>query len=677
MKKLYLIFFILVFVYAQKDIDLLKTLNEVNEIAFQTKLNNDKTPSNVIVLKRDFIQKTGAKTLFEILRYIPGIQTSISASGKKILIIRGNRSLYRDKIKFLINGISVTNNLYSNQFYYYNFPTSLIKRIEITLTPDAVTYGDDAFLGVINVITLDNLDDNQINFYQSNKKDNSFSVFQKFKNLSLDAYYEYSNPHLKPAKTYLIDALTRMSKLYRKNSPNGKEKNYGFGLKYKKENSSISYRFNYYKKGNFFGIVNLPPLKDDKYIEFTHQYLNYNYSKYLNDYWKNSIDIGVKNYKWRGEYRAFPYDFNYTIDNNPNNDVIAGANINEYEIYFKNKLTFINEKHLSNYFFKFKYAKPYDYYYLQYIPVFNNKKKLTGENNVLKEGIERKVLEIAAEDLYFYNDEISFIYGGRYSHYNDFGSNFSYKIGGIYNLNKFTTFKLLYNTAFRAPSWVELFAKSEVSFNGNSDLKAEKIKMGEFIYNQKLSNNAKFNFAYYIGKEKNYIGRIVSFQQGKEIYQNLGDYLIKGYEVSYDQYLKKGSFGASYSFNNNKASFSNTIQGIDRFSYLGIRRHFYKGYVNYEIMNNTDLFVSSFYGSKIKTPPFVKDINNYFSLNTNIYYTHRNFKLKFGVDNITNHKNYYFILPSDLIYKRYFFAQSLDSCIQPGRKIYISLTKSW
>jgi outer membrane receptor for ferrienterochelin and colicins len=379
MKKLYLIFFILVIVYAKKDLDLLKTLNEVNEIAFQAKLNIDKTPSNVTVLKRDFIQKTGAKTLFDLLKYIPGIQTSISASGKKILIIRGNKSLYRDKIKFLVNGVSITNNLYTNQFYYYNFPTSLIKRVEITLTPDSVTYGDNAFLGVINIITLDKLNDNQFSFYKNDKKGTSFSIFQKFNNVNLDAYYEYSNPYVDPVDTYLIDVVKRSYILYRRNSPYEYEKNMGFGIKYKKDNSTLMYRINYYKKGNFFGLINLPPIKDDKYIEFTHQYLNYNYSKFLNDNWTNNFDIGIKNYRWEGEFRLFPYDFNTTIDNNPDNDIIAGALINEYELYIKNRLTFINEKHITNYFVKFKYAKPYDYYYLQYIPAFNNKQKLRGE----------------------------------------------------------------------------------------------------------------------------------------------------------------------------------------------------------------------------------------------------------------------------------------------------------
>jgi len=280
-KKLYLIF-VLTFLFANSNNDFLKILNEVNEIAFKAKLNIDKTPSNVTVLKRDFIINSGAKTLFELLNYVPGIQTSISSSGKKEIIIRGNKSTYRDKIKFLINGVSVTNNLYTNQFYYYNFPTSLIKRVEITLTPDSVMYGDNAFLGVINIVTLDNLNDNQFYFYQSNKKETSFSIFQKFNNLIIDSYYQVSDPNIEKVNTYLANIQEKRPIVYRYNSPNEFEGNIGLGIRYKKENSTIMYRINYYKKGNFFGVVDLPANKEDKHIKFIHQYVNYSYSIFPN-----------------------------------------------------------------------------------------------------------------------------------------------------------------------------------------------------------------------------------------------------------------------------------------------------------------------------------------------------------------------------------------------------------
>ena len=104
--------------YAAEKDEFLQLLNEVSEIATKSKLNIDKTPSNVEVIHRDFILKSGAKTLLDVLQYLPGVEISQSSSGKKELIIRGNKSTYRDIIKFMINGVEVTNNLYSNHLLF-------------------------------------------------------------------------------------------------------------------------------------------------------------------------------------------------------------------------------------------------------------------------------------------------------------------------------------------------------------------------------------------------------------------------------------------------------------------------------------------------------------------------------------------------------------------------------
>jgi outer membrane cobalamin receptor len=213
MKKIvFLIFF--VFLFASDKNNFLKVLNETNDIAYENRINIDKIPANMDILKRDFIIHSGAKTLLDLLKYIPGIEISRTPSGKTQLIIRGNKSDFIDKIKLMINGIDVTNDLYNNEFYYYNLPASLIKRIEIVKTPDSILYGDNAFLGVINVVTLNELDDNMFNFYISNKNQQAVSFFNKINdNLFSDFHFSYSNPVLYSPKVYLVNMNTFTGKL--------------------------------------------------------------------------------------------------------------------------------------------------------------------------------------------------------------------------------------------------------------------------------------------------------------------------------------------------------------------------------------------------------------------------------------------------------------------------------
>jgi iron complex outermembrane receptor protein len=675
--------------YASQNDDFLKTLNEVSEIATQTKLNIDKTPSNVDVIRRDFILKSGAKTLLDILQYIPGVEISMSSSGKKELVIRGNKTTYRDKIKFMINGIDVTNNLYTNQFYYYNFPASLIKRIEFTKTPDSVLYGGTAFLGVINVITLDEYSDNFFNFYISNKNEYSGSYFNKFDNFLFDLYYSYSKPDLISPSTYLIN-LSNPSQTYiyrRQVSANTSEKTLGIGVKYKlNENTSLSYRLQYYQKGDFFGLLRLTPLDDDKKINLTHQYFNLKNIFYLKYNLKNEINTGIKLYQWKGEYRTFPYDFNVMVDDDPSNDLIVGANVKEKEYYFRDVVTYENDKHNLTALFEAKYAKPYDYYYLQYVESLGdnqnllnlgpNGEHLTGENNVLKEGVYRKTLSFAIQDLYIFNDKFAVTIGGRLDNYSDFGNKPSYKIGGVYNYSPYTTFKLLFNNAYRVPNFIELYIQNASDIQGNENLKPETIDMLEAIIIKKFNNNDKLKFTYFYGINTDCISTEYDMITGKKIYKNLGKYYIRGFEISYDTKREQKRFYVSYSYNNNYYTFDDIVGNINLNDWPGNRKHLLKSYYVYNFNNNKSVSFSMFYGSKIEVPHYTDGVNSYFALNSNYKFKYKNFSINLGIDNITDHKNYYWTDPGNIV-NLYMFEFTEAKIPAVGRKIYFNIEKSW
>jgi len=687
MKK-FLVFMLFLLLNAAND-DFLKTLNEVSDIATKTKVNVDKIPSNVEVIRRDFILKSGAKTLLDVLKYLPGVEIPLSSSGKRELIIRGNKSIYRDKIKFLINGVDVTNNLYTNQFYYYNFPASLIKRIEFTKTPDSVLYGGTAFLGVINIITLDKYNNNFVNFYVSNKDEYEGGAFLNMNKFLIDFYYSYSKPDITAPQTYLVDIVKKNKNLYRhKTKANTLEKNAGFGLRYNiNDETSLSYRLQYYQKGNFFGIAKLTPLKDDKRVDLIHQYINLNYKKYLKYNLKNEINTGIKHYEWKGEFRNYPYDFNETIDNDPANDIIAGADVKEYELYLKNILTYTTEKHTLTALAEMKYAKPYDMYYLQYVKsmgnnqnAFNlgpNRKHLTGKYAPLKEGISRKLLSVGFQDMYIMSDDFSLIYGARVDKYNNFKPKYLYKLGGVYSFSNNSIFKLLYNKAYRIPSFIELYAQSATDFNGNENLKPETVDMVEGIFIKKLNENNKFKFVYYYGKNRDYIGRAYSHNSGKKVYENLGEYIIKGIEISFDSVYKNNRFYISYSYNKNKNNFKNKSGGINRYDWPGTREKMIKSYIMHHFSADKTVFVSLLYGSKIKTPSYMDDINPYFSLNANYRFKVKKYYINLGIDNLTDHKNYYFSDPSNIIFHRYIFVQEDAKIPQAGRKVYLNIEKNW
>ncbi|WP_187647641.1 TonB-dependent receptor plug domain-containing protein [Nitrosophilus labii] len=686
-KNIVVFIFLITFIFADSDLnieeDFLKTLNEISEIATKEKLNIDKTPSTVTVIRRDVILKSGAKNLFEILDLVPGIETSMSSSGKKQIIVRGNKSKYRDKIKLLINGIDVTNNLYSNQFYYYNFPAFLIKRIEIAKTPDSILYGSNAFMGVINVITLD--EDEKSSFFidTSDKKRYQLSLFEKIdfddNPLLLDMHYYYSKPKILSDKTVKVDLYTHDFSIFRDEQvADTLEKNFGIGLLCKKENLTLDYRLQYYEKGSFFGISNIPSLKDDKKVKFTHQYLVFKHKNIKNDNLKIYIEGGIKNYIWKGEYRTMPYDLNPSYD--PEKDLIVGGKIDELEYFLKSDLKYLNQNHNVTLGFLLKYAKPRDSYYIQYVEYFGDIKNqynlgpygehLRGDLNVLKEGIDRKIFALYLEDLYEINKKFSLISGIRFDKFSDFGSNYSYKLGSVYNLDKKNSFKMMYNHSFRAPSWVELYSNAYFEFRGNDSLKQEKIDVIEFDFIHRFSERDILKLNIYYQKNIDSIQRVYDETRGKQYYDNIGNIEGKGVEFSYKKVINENSnFYGSFSYNHINTPLNLGLNGT--------REYLVKGYLDYEITDNLNSFTLIKYGSEIETPDIIKNIESYTTVDQIFTYKKKNITLQLGVKNVFNQKKYYWIEPTDIVANRYMFVPLNARIPDVGRELFVSFSKSW
>jgi iron complex outermembrane receptor protein len=134
-------------------IDLENDLDNASEIATRTKLNINKTPAIVSVLHAEELKKLGITDLYTALGTVPGIELSMGIAGAKQIVMRGNKSFVRDKIKLMIDGISVNSELAGTISFYLDMPIENIERIEVIRGPASALYGSYAHIGVINVIT--------------------------------------------------------------------------------------------------------------------------------------------------------------------------------------------------------------------------------------------------------------------------------------------------------------------------------------------------------------------------------------------------------------------------------------------------------------------------------------------------------------------------------------------
>ncbi len=110
--------------------------------------------SAIYVLTGNDIHRSGATTLAEILRLIPGVQVARITAHKWAVSVRGFTSQYSSKLQVLIDGRSIYSHLLANVIWDTSNPLlDDIERIEVIRGSGASLWGANAMNGVINIIT--------------------------------------------------------------------------------------------------------------------------------------------------------------------------------------------------------------------------------------------------------------------------------------------------------------------------------------------------------------------------------------------------------------------------------------------------------------------------------------------------------------------------------------------
>lgn len=107
--------------------------------------------ASISVVTKEEIERLQAKTLTEVLRYIPGVQVGESGgpSNTTSIFLRGSESKHT---LVLLNGMKI-NNASSGGFDFSIIPVETIEQVEVIRGPRAAIYGADSIGGVINLIT--------------------------------------------------------------------------------------------------------------------------------------------------------------------------------------------------------------------------------------------------------------------------------------------------------------------------------------------------------------------------------------------------------------------------------------------------------------------------------------------------------------------------------------------
>lgn len=118
-----------------------------------------RSPAAVFVITNDMIRRSGARSIPEILRMVPGVEVARTSAHRWAVTCRGFNGSYSNKLLVQIDGRSVYSPIFAGTYWQaQNLPLENIQRIEVIRGPGATVWGANAVNGVINIITKNSQD---------------------------------------------------------------------------------------------------------------------------------------------------------------------------------------------------------------------------------------------------------------------------------------------------------------------------------------------------------------------------------------------------------------------------------------------------------------------------------------------------------------------------------------
>jgi outer membrane cobalamin receptor len=115
-----------------------------------------KAPATVTVLKRRLIRLSGARSIAELIRLVPGADVVKNSEGSWVVSLRGTSGLMSNNVVVLLDGVPM-NSAIDASIDWGGIPVHVqeIERIEVVRGPVSTIYGANAYTGVIAIVTDD------------------------------------------------------------------------------------------------------------------------------------------------------------------------------------------------------------------------------------------------------------------------------------------------------------------------------------------------------------------------------------------------------------------------------------------------------------------------------------------------------------------------------------------
>lgn len=167
-------------------------------------------PAAITVVTNEDIQRSGATTLPEALRFVPGIHVARQTSSTWAVSSRGFSSVNSEKLLVLTDTRSLYTPLFSGVFWdVQDYLLQDLERVEVIRGPGATLWGSNAVNGVINITTKHARDTQGLYFETSAGSEERVSMGARFGGrIASHTYYRVFGKYLERDSTFAVDPLS-------------------------------------------------------------------------------------------------------------------------------------------------------------------------------------------------------------------------------------------------------------------------------------------------------------------------------------------------------------------------------------------------------------------------------------------------------------------------------------
>jgi iron complex outermembrane receptor protein len=506
---------------------------EMISVATGTKQPVGKAPAVASVITAADIKAIGATDIDEALETVPGLHVARSNTGyNPIYTFRGISSGFNPQVLMMINGIPITNSFVGDRNQIWGgMPVQAISRIEVVRGPGSAVYGADAFAGVINIITKTKQD---INGTEVGGRAGSFNTYDgwaqhggEWAGFEVAATVEYRNS-AGPKPIISSDLQSQFDSAFGSHASlapgpvNLSRDNLDARLDLSRGNwkfrGGLQRRSNW---GNGAGVAQALDPSNRYGSDRWNADLTYHNAEFAENWdvttqlsYLDTSQVIEQNLTLFPPGTKLPIGTNGQIVDPRSHDFVTFVNFpngyignpenwerharfNQSAIYsgFQqhqirvgagiNYDTLYSAKVSQNFGLDPSTGNPIPF--MPGIPLIN----VSGTASTYLPEKDRRNIFLFLQDQWKFANDWALTVGGRYDNYSDFGNTFNPRAALVWETRYDLTTKLIYGSAFRAPSFVELYATNNPAQIGNSSLKPETLDNIELAFDYRPNDKLR------------------------------------------------------------------------------------------------------------------------------------------------------------------------------------------